>query len=33
MLEEDPHVNIHPDALMATLKKISNWKTPGLELP
>ena len=31
MLEEGPQVNIHPDALKATLKKVANWKTPGLD--
>ena len=31
MLEEGPQVNIHPDGLKATFKKISNWKTPGLD--
>ena len=30
MLEEGPQVNIHPDGLKPTLKKIANWKTPGL---
>ena len=29
MLEESPQVNIHPDGFKATLKKISNWKTPS----
>ena len=28
MLEEGLQVNIHPDTLKVTLKKISNWKTP-----
>ena len=31
MLEEGPQVNIHPDGPKATLKKIANWKTPGLD--
>ena len=31
MLEEGLQVNIHPDALKVTLKKYSNWKTPGLD--
>ena len=31
ILEEGPQVNIHPDGLKATLKKISNRKTPGLD--
>ena len=31
MLEEGPQVNIHPDRLKATLKKIANWKTSGLD--
>ena len=30
MLEEGPLVNIHPERLKSTLKKIGNWKTPGL---
>ena len=28
-LEEGPKVEIHIDLLKITLKKISNWKTPG----
>ena len=28
---EGHQVNIHPDKLKATLKKIANWKTPGLD--
>ena len=31
MLEEYPQVNIQPDGLKATLKKIANWKTPRLD--
>ena len=31
MLEEGSQVNIYPDGLKATLKKIANWKTPGLD--
>ena len=31
MLEEGSPVNIHPDELKATLKKIANWKTLGLD--
>ena len=31
MFEENSQVNIHPSVLMATLKKISNWKTPDLD--
>ena len=31
MLEEGPQVNIHPDGLKATLKKIVNGKTPNLD--
>ena len=31
MLEEGPHMNEHPDTLKATFKKISNWKTPGVD--
>ena len=31
MLEECPQVNIHPDGLKATFKKIANWKTPVLD--
>ena len=31
MLEEGPKVEIHLDALKVTLKKIPNWKTPGLD--
>ena len=29
MLEEDPQVNIHPEGISVTLKKIANRKTPG----
>ena len=29
MLEDGPQMNIHPDGLKATLKKIANWKIPG----
>ena len=32
MLEEGLQVNIHSDGLKATLKKIANSKTPGLDL-
>ena len=32
MLEEGLQVNIHSDGLKATLKKIANWKTTGLDL-
>ena len=28
-LEEDPKVEIHTDLPQTTLKKVSNWKTPG----
>ena len=28
-LEEGPKVEIHTDLFKTTLKKISNWKTPG----
>ena len=28
-IEEDPKAEIHTDLLKTTLKKISNWKTPG----
>ena len=28
-LEEGPKAEIHTDLLKTTLKKISNWKTPG----
>ena len=28
-LEEGPKAEIHSDLLKTTLKKISNWKTPG----
>ena len=31
MIEEGPQVSIHPDGLKATLKKIANWKNPGLD--
>ena len=31
MLREGPQVNTRPDGLKATLKKIANWKTPGLD--
>ena len=31
MLEEGPRINIHPNGLKATLKKIANMKTPGLD--
>ena len=31
MLEVGPQVNIHTDGLKATLKKIANRKTPGLD--
>ena len=31
MFEEGPQVNIRPDVLRATLKKLSNWKTHGLD--
>ena len=31
MLEEDPQINTHTDELKAILKKIANWKTPGLD--
>ena len=31
MLEEGPQGNIHSDGFKVTLKKISNWKTPGLD--
>ena len=31
MFEENPLVNIYPDGLKATLKKIANWKPPGLD--
>ena len=30
-LEEGQKVEIHSDFLKATLKKISNWKTPGYD--
>ena len=30
MLKEGPQVNIHPDRLKATLKKLRNWKIHGL---
>ena len=30
-LEEDPKAEIHIDLLNATLRKISNWKTPGYD--
>ena len=30
-LEEDPKAEIHTDLLKTTLKKISNWKTPGYD--
>ena len=29
-VEESPKVNIHIDSLRATLKKMPNWKTSGL---
>ena len=28
-LEEGPKAEIHTDLLKTTLKKVSNWKTPG----
>ena len=28
-VKESPKTNIHINSLRATLKKISNWKTPG----
>ena len=31
MLEEGPQVNTHPNGLKETLKKVSNWKTAGLD--
>ena len=31
MLEEGPQVNIYPDGLKTTLKKIANWETPGID--
>ena len=31
MLEVGPKVNIHLDGFKATLKKIANWKTSGLD--
>ena len=31
MLEEGSQMNIHPGGLKATLKKIANWKTPGVD--
>ena len=30
IFEEDLQVNIHTDGLKATLKKIANWKAPGI---
>ena len=30
-LEEAPKAEIHSDLLKTTLKKVSNWKTPGLD--
>ena len=30
-LEEGPKPEIHTDLLKTTLKKVSNWKTPGNE--
>ena len=29
VLEEEPKAEIHADLLKTTLKKVSNWKTPG----
>ena len=31
MLEEEPQVNIQPDRIKGTLKKIAYWKTPGIK--
>ena len=31
MSGEGPQVNIHPNRLQTTLKKVANWKTPGLD--
>ena len=31
ILEEDSQENLHPNGVKATLKKITNWKTLGLD--
>ena len=31
MLEEDLQMNTHLEGLTVTLKKIANWKSPGLD--